>query len=153
MLGCMLCLPALRPLSHARLKFGATFGGRVDSVTPSAPIFTPACAYLFLCRLANHNSYQTCSDVHMYEYESEVFFCGDLLPQRRGRLQRWGDHSQIAPPCHRGHPRVPPPRRIPFTLFSPLSFPSLSYFLTQYDKSKIAKLSPCFAWLCHSVAF
>ena len=65
MLGCMLRLPTFHHF-HMRLKFGATFGLRVDSVTPSAPIFTPACAYLFLCRLANHNSYQTWSNAYMY---------------------------------------------------------------------------------------
>ena len=124
MLGCMLRLPTFHHF-HMRLKFGATFGLRVDSVTPSAPIFTPACAYLFLCRLANHNSYQTWSNAYMCN-----FFCEVMTFHRRGkRLQRWGDHSQIAPARHRGRPRAP------FTLTSFSSPSSSLIFLTSLSYS------------------
>ena len=82
---CMMpCLPAFQANHHfhMRLKFGATFGLRVDSVTPSAPIFTPACAYLFPSRLANHNSYQISSNVCMYMWVN-FFWSENLLPQGR----------------------------------------------------------------------
>ena len=128
-------LSPCQPCLHMRLKIGATFGLRVDSVTPSAPIFTPACAYLFLSGRANHNSLQTWSNAQMYMWVN-FFGSDDLSPQRK-ETTKVGWPQWNCPGLPQRSPKSSTQRSLkgsttqdPFTprFFSFPSFPSPSIF-------------------------
>ena len=148
MLGCMLCLPTLRPLSHAtqnlshlHFSFGAPFtfftftflrspfslslfhfhhaslGSTCDSklepllgfgLTPwlQVPPYSLPRAHIYFS--PGEQTITPSKPGAMRRCTCEWIFLEVMTFHRRGkRLQRWGDHSEIAPACHRGHPRVP----------------------------------------------
>ena len=104
--GCMMpCLPAFQTNHHfhMRLKFGATFRLRVDSVTPSAP-YPLLRAHIYF--LPGSQTITPTKSGAMRICTCEWIFLGVRTFYHRGeRLQRQGDHSEIAALPQRSPPK------------------------------------------------